>query len=175
MFQATFIGNLGADAKVTQQNGRDYVSFRIAHTDKFTKSDGTVVENTTWASCFMTGVTNVVQYLKKGTKVFVNGNARLDIYSSPKTKRMECGITININHIELCGGGNQGEVPRQLFDDNGVLIETSKYYWAKLEGKGGSVLRDKAMNEYIIDDNGFIKPLQQTAESVQPAEQVEHF
>ena len=175
MFQATFIGNLGADAKITQQNGRDYVSFRIAHTDKFTKADGTVVENTTWASCFMTGVTNIVQYLKKGTKVYVIGNARLDIYSSPKTKRMECGITININHIELCGGGNTDEVPRQLFDDNGIVIQTSKYYWASLEGKGGSILRDKAMKEYIVDDNGFIKPLESTAESVPTEAQGEVF
>ena len=163
MFQATFIGNLGADAKITQQNGRDYVSFRVAHTDKYTKADGTVIENTTWASCFMVGVSNVVPYLKRGVKVYVTGSARLDIYSSPKTKRMECSITINVNHLELCGGSND-IVPRQLFDEQGVLFNVDKYYWTCIQGKGGTVLRDKQMNEYILDDNGFIKPIQQASE-----------
>lgn len=164
MFQATFIGNLGSDAKVTKQNGRDYVSFRVAHTDKFTKSDGTVVENTTWASCFLIGIPNVVPYLKKGVKVYVCGNARLDIYSSPKTKRMECGITINVNHIELCGGTSD-EVPRQLFDDNGVVLNVSKHYWVNVQGKAGSILRNKAMQEFILDDNGFVKPLEKASGS----------
>ena len=56
-------------------------------------------------------------------------------------------------------------VPRQLFDEQGVLFNVDKYYWTCIQGKGGTVLRDKQMNEYILDDNGFIKPIQQATET----------
>ena len=164
MFKIQIIGNLGADASVVNSNGNEYVSFRVAHSEKFKKSDGTDIETTVWASCFMKGRQNVMEYLKKGTKVYIDGQGKLDIYSSPKTKRMECGITINVTSLELCGGGNFDDVPRQLVNDNGELINVTKHYWTPIQGKGGTTIRDKANNEYVLDDNGFVKPLQQVNE-----------
>ena len=105
-----------------------------------------------------------MEYLKKGTKVYVDGQGKLDIYSSPKTHRMECGITINVTSLELCGGGNFDDVPRQLVNDGGELINVTKHYWTPIQGKAGSTLRDKANNEYVLDNNGFVKPLQQVNE-----------
>ena len=77
---------------------------------------------------------------------------------------MECGITINVTSLELCGGGNFDDVPRQLVNDNGELINVTKHYWTPIQGKGGTTIRDKANNEYVLDDNGFVKPLQQVNE-----------
>ena len=60
MFKIQIIGNLGADASVINSNGNEYVSFRVAHSEKFKKSDGTDIETTVWASCFMEWIQNVM-------------------------------------------------------------------------------------------------------------------
>ena len=46
MFKIQIIGNLGADASVINSNGNEYVSFRVAHSEKFKKSDGSDIETT---------------------------------------------------------------------------------------------------------------------------------
>lgn len=174
MFTINVIGNLGADAKVQTTNGKEYISFRVAHSETFTKADGSTVENTIWISCFMTGRQKVVEYLKKGTKVFVSGNGKLDVYSSPKTHRMECGVTINVNQLELCGGGNFDDVPRQIFNDQGEIFDVTKHYWVNVQGHGSEILRDKQLREYILDDNGFVRPLVQANQEIQdPQQEVE--
>ena len=35
MIKLEIIGNLGADAEIKQYNGNKFVSFRVAHTDKW--------------------------------------------------------------------------------------------------------------------------------------------
>lgn len=104
MFRVEMIGNLGADAEIKVANGKKFVSFRIAHTEKWTdRSTGQIVSNTMWASCAINGDGGALtQYLKQGTKVFVRGSANLSVYSSPKSHQMEAGINISVWEIELC-------------------------------------------------------------------------
>lgn len=100
MMQLAIIGNLGADAERKSTNGRDYVTFRVAHSEKI--SDGS--ERTTWVSCFMPGnAGSLFDFLKKGTKVFVCGRMSVRVYSSPKTKAWEAGVEISVDRVELCG------------------------------------------------------------------------
>lgn len=103
------IGNLGADAQLQVHNGNKYVSFRIANTDAWTdKSTGEIKKSTQWVSCSMNGDGgNILQYLKKGTKIFVRGNAQIVVYSSPKTHQMEAGVNLFVREIELCGGSKE--------------------------------------------------------------------
>lgn len=106
MIRIEMIGNLGADAELKDNNGRKFVSFRVAHTDKW-KNAQTGQDNvsTVWASCAINGdAHNLLPYLKKGVKVFVRGSVQLNMYSSPKTHQMECGLNIAVWEIELCGG-----------------------------------------------------------------------
>ena len=94
------IGNLGADAERRETNGRTFVSFRVAHSEK--RND---VERTTWVSCVLNGDGGLLaQYLVKGTKVFVSGRVSLKTFSSPKTHQIEAGLDLNVDRIELCGG-----------------------------------------------------------------------
>lgn len=44
MLFATLIGNLGANAEVKTADGREFVSFRVAHNDSYKGADGTKVE-----------------------------------------------------------------------------------------------------------------------------------
>lgn len=106
MIRIEMIGNLGADAELKNNNGRKFVSFRVAHTDKWKNSQtGQDNVSTMWASCAINGdAHNLLPYLKKGVKVFVRGSVQLNMYSSPKTHQMECGLNIAVWEIELCGG-----------------------------------------------------------------------
>ena len=105
MFKVEVIGNLGADAVVKSENGRDWVQFNVAHTDKWKEENGTVHEQTQWISCFINGRdTKALPYLVKGKQVFVRGDARLRTYSSEQQRGVVAGISINVREFELIGG-----------------------------------------------------------------------
>lgn len=106
MIKVEIIGNLGADAQMQIYNGNKYVSFRIANTDAWTdKATGEIKKSTQWVSCTLNGDGGALTpYLKKGTKVFVRGNAQFVVFSSAKSHQMEVGVNLFVREIELCGG-----------------------------------------------------------------------
>ena len=106
MIKLEIIGNLGADAEIKQYNGNKFVSFRVAHTDKWVdQQTGVISTQTTWVSCSLNGDGGALTaYLKKGTKVFVRGTPNCVVYSSPMTHKMEAGINLFVREVELCGG-----------------------------------------------------------------------
>lgn len=105
MFKVEIIGNLGADAVLQNVNGKEFITFRVAHTDKYTnQTTGEVTEQTIWASCLMNGRQEALSpYLKKGQKVFCRGNGSLRVFSSEKYKTMVAGLDLRVNEIELVG------------------------------------------------------------------------
>lgn len=111
MIKLEIIGNLGADAEVKVYNGNKFVSFRVAHTDKWVdQNTGVISTQTTWVSCSMNGDGGgLTPYLKKGTKVFVRGTPNFVVYSSPKTHKMETGVNLFVREVELCGGHQEQE------------------------------------------------------------------
>ena len=111
MIKVEIIGNLGADAQLQEKNGNRFVSFRVANTDKWTdKSTGQIIESTQWISCTLNGDGGALTpYLKKGSKVFVRGNAQFVIFSSAKTHQMEVGVNLFVREIELCGGQKENQ------------------------------------------------------------------
>lgn len=118
MIKIEVIGNLGADAQLQMVNGNKFISFRVANTDAWTdKQTGEIKKSTQWISCTLNGDGGALtQYLKKGTKVFVRGNAQIVIFSSPKSHQMEAGVNLFVREIELCGGSkeeNQQQTPPQ--------------------------------------------------------------
>ena len=111
MIKLEVIGNLGADAEVKVYNGNKFVSFRVAHTDKWVdRQTGVISTQTTWVSCSLNGDGGgLTPYLKKGTKVFVRGTPNLVTYSSPTTHKIETGVNLFVRDIELCGGHQEQE------------------------------------------------------------------
>lgn len=111
MIKMEIIGNLGADAEVKVYNGNKFVSFRVAHTDKWVdQQTGVISTQTTWVSCSLNGDGGALTpYLKKGTKVFLRGTPNFVTYSSPKTHKMEAGVNLFVREIELCGGHQEQE------------------------------------------------------------------
>ena len=115
MIKIEVIGNLGADAQLQVVNGNKFVSFRVANTDSWTdKVTGEIRKTTQWISCSLNGDGgSLLAYLKKGTKVFVRGNANMVTYSSPKTHQIEVGVNLYVREIELCGGTKEENHPQQ--------------------------------------------------------------
>lgn len=150
MLQTTVIGYLGADAEVKNQNGKEFTTMRIAHTSKWTDSNGTVHEETIWVDCIMNGSSAVNEYLKKGQLVYVVGNTSLRVYSSAKDRCMKAGLTINVKNIELLGSKTD-DVPSVLYkEDGGEQVELRKFYHC---AKCARETTDPE-NVYLVDKKG---------------------
>ena len=174
MFKIEAIGNLGGDAEVKNDNGRKYVQFSVADTRKFTKEDGTTQEITNWISCFYRNVdSEVIKYLKKGTRVFVRGNGDLRLFSSAKERMMKAGASINVQEIELVGGSSD-EVPRQLAMSTGQVIDVKKAYFVEVQNipqeKRPKELFDKHGIAYDVNEYGFITTVHNEKPTKQPTE-----
>lgn len=128
MLQFQAIGNLGADAKVVNENGKQFVSFNVGHNDRWRGQDGVEHESTTWISCAMNGDGGrLLPYLKKGRLVFVEGKGSARVYSSEKARGMVAGLNIMVDRLELVGA-TPDEVPRQLFDNDGVVHQVVRFF-----------------------------------------------
>lgn len=134
MLKLEVIGNLGADAQMKNDNGHSYIHFRVAHTDKYQDiASGQMKESTTWVSCFYSGrADGILPYLVAGTKVFVRGHMTLQVYSSPKTHQMECGVTLRVTDLELCGGLSKND-RQQIEDARRILSHLESLGYDSLE------------------------------------------
>lgn len=160
MLQCTMIGNLGANAEIKTADGREFVTFRIAHNDSFKGADGVRKETSMWVDCTMnctTGRPAVLPYLTKGTTVCVVGNVSLRVYSSEKDRCMKAGLTIHVQKLELLGGSGD-TIPRRLYTSDGVMVDVNKYYHADTQE---AVLYDQRGNGYQVAEGGWILPTQQ--------------
>lgn len=109
MLHVSAIGHLGADAIVQVADGREFVTFRIAHTRRFKAADGQVTEHTQWIDCVMNGRPPVAPYLVKGQQVFVTGSADLRVYDSAKDHCKKAGLQVRCNVVELLGSARTNE------------------------------------------------------------------
>lgn len=99
MFKIEVIGNLGADAKVQSYNGSEFISFSVAHTEKRGEKDEAV-----WISC-TSQQKNLLQYLLKGTKVFVRGSGSIKTYKNDQGMTM-AALNLYASEVVLLGSKN---------------------------------------------------------------------
>lgn len=167
MLQLHLIGHLGADAEIKEANGRKFVSFRVAHTERFRDAAGNQKERTQWVSCALNGDGGeLFKYLLRGTQVFVSGDMSLGIASSQIQRSMVATCNLHVRNIELIGGSTNDNVPRQLADESGLLHNVFKFYtvsadeFAQMQVPAtGKTLFDTRGNPYVLDANGFITRL----------------
>ena len=155
------IGNLGADAEVKVINGSEFTTFKVADTNKWKNQEtGETKETTTWISCIKDGKSeNLLPYLKKGVKVYVEGRPQYRVYSSEKARAMVAGVDLSVHAIELVGGTSE-LVPRKLVNPtDGVLHDVQKIYWLPdYKAKQGTTYLGEKGGEYLVDKNGFVTP-----------------
>lgn len=175
----SLIGNLGADAKIVDNNGKPFISFNVADTDRWKDEGGNIHESTTWVQCTLNGgaaENKVFEYLKAGTKVFVMGRMRTRVYSSEKERRMVAGVNLYVMQVELVGGSSD-EVPRKLIDPKDATIHNVyKAYYIRQEelASMSKQLVDKAGQLYDVNEYGFIIPVQTGQNQAEQAPQSEN-
>lgn len=164
MLKVELIGNLGADADIKDVNGSKFVTFRVAHTSKYTDDGGQSHEKTTWVDVTMNDTeAKVIPFLKAGVKVFVRGNADLRVYSSPKDRCMKAGLRVSAFEIELCGGSTD-MVPRELIiPETGILVKVNKFYQtdldtSKFKKDETQQIIDKQGRYYTVIKGGWVAP-----------------
>ena len=85
MIRISVIGRLGQDATVNNVNEKTVINFSMAYSEKFKNQQGQDVDRTTWVSCaYWTDKTNVANYLKKGTLIYMEGKPEDDHLRHPR-------------------------------------------------------------------------------------------
>lgn len=117
MQQIQIIGNLGEDCQVREFNGRKFVAFRVACSEKVQSNEGPK-EVTTWYSCTFNKMdSGVLQYLVKGTKVFVQGRPKYQLYDSATFHCKMIDVSIFVDVVQLCGSRSEQAEPSQNQSD----------------------------------------------------------
>ena len=111
------IGNLGNDATVrTLDSGTNAISFNVAVTKKWTDKSGEKKESTTWVSCTQWKIkdqsTAVAQYLKKGTRVLVEGEPSARSYTD-NSGAAKASLDLRVDNVELLSQANTAPATNQ--------------------------------------------------------------
>lgn len=102
MLTINLIGNLGADTQIKESNGRKFLSFNVAHTEKFTQQ-GQVISRTQWVSVAMNHYSEkLIPYLVRGAKVYVYGKLNTNIWYD-RNKVANVSLNVMADNVELCG------------------------------------------------------------------------
>lgn len=112
MNRYSFIGHLGQDAKTTALSaGGNVIAFSVAVTEKWKDKDGNEKTDTTWVACSWFRRANdsvaIAQYLKKGTKVLVEGKPKARAYAD-KEQYAAASLDVTVQTVELHGSPTEG-------------------------------------------------------------------
>lgn len=112
MLVVELIGNIGNDAQVKDFNGKKYIAFNVAHSEKFKNQQGVETERTTWVSVLKPGESGIVQYLRKGTPVFVRGELGFKQFQD-SGHNWQVGVNCLAREIQLLPGGKRDQNTQQ--------------------------------------------------------------
>lgn len=103
MIKAEIIGNLGGDAVLKEFGGRTYVSLSVGVNKSVKDTSGNKIEKTVWISVLWSSDGgSLLQYLKKGTKIFVRGDLDVKEYTDAQGT-VRFSINVTARELELCG------------------------------------------------------------------------
>lgn len=92
MLQLSLIGTLGHDATEKTINGKNYLAYSVAVTEN---------KNTTWVDVMTRSEnSNLKAYLKKGAKVYLQGNISVSAYTN-KAGTSVASITLWSRDLEI--------------------------------------------------------------------------
>ena len=108
MLKLEILGNIGNDAQVKDFNGKKYIAFNVAHSEKFKNAQGIETERTTWVSVLYPGEGAIVNYLKKGTGVFVRGDMSVKMFQD-SGHNWQIGVNCLAREVQLLPGGKRDQ------------------------------------------------------------------
>jgi len=109
MYKTFLLGNIGKDCVVNTVNGKSVCNFSVAQTEKYKDAQGTQHEKTRWFDCALwRDNTSIAQYLKKGTKVLLEG--QIDVKQFQRQDGTQgVGMTLRVSNLTLLGGNKEGQ------------------------------------------------------------------
>ncbi len=123
------IGNLTRDPEVVQvREGIEVAKFSLAINDSYKKQTGETVDQTIYVDCeAWSGLAKVVsQYLKKGSKIYVEGTLKSDVWTDADSGKQRTKFKVRLVDMVMLdsrrdgdGGGFSGGAPKQnsSYDD----------------------------------------------------------
>lgn len=118
MLKTQIIGLLGADATLSEHNGFKVANFSVCHSEKYKDGNGVLVNKSVWVSVgWFLKSTTILQYLKKGTSVYIEGTPSVDTYRN-KDGQTVAQLRLRASMVQLLGGNkqennNQQQTPQQ--------------------------------------------------------------
>jgi single-strand DNA-binding protein len=108
MIRLQLIGHLGHDAVQRYVNGKTVLSFRVAHTERYTNREGILQEKTIWADCSYWEHEKVGPYLTTGTRVYVDGSPSAEVYVNAQGEQV-CTIRLRVLTLQLLSTRREAE------------------------------------------------------------------
>lgn len=100
-------GNVVKDAEVRAVNDKNVINFTVASNERFTDKEGNKRTIASYFNCSMwRDKTTVAQYIKKGTKVYVDGSPSAEYYETKGGEKMAL-MKIRVTDFELLGGNSK--------------------------------------------------------------------
>ena len=103
MVQIQIIGNIGADARITEVNANKIINFSVASNEKYKDQEGQTIEKTNWFNCGIfrkDGNLKIADYLTKGTKVFIQGKPTVKLWKD-NNGITQASISVMVDRVEL--------------------------------------------------------------------------
>lgn len=106
MLKVILNGALGADAEVREVGNQKAINFSVAVNKSYKNSEGTKVEKTDWISAVIWKKSDasikIADYLKKGTKVLIEGEPGVDSFIG-KDGKAAGHLTVIVREVDLVG------------------------------------------------------------------------
>ena len=105
------VGNLGKDPEVKYTpQGTAVAKFTLATNDRYKDKEGNWQDRTEWHNITAWARTAEIvgQYLKKGSKVYVEGSLRTHSWDDKQTGQKKYMTEINVNDLLLLSGRGEG-------------------------------------------------------------------
>lgn len=105
------VGNLGKDPEVKYTpQGTPVAKFTVATGDRFKDKDGNWQDRTEWhnVTAWSRTAEIVGEYLKKGSKVYIEGSLRTHSWEDKQTGQKKYMTEIVVNDLVLLGGRGEG-------------------------------------------------------------------
>ena len=112
MNRTQVIGNIGQDATVRNlESGQAAISFSVGASERWTDAQGVKQERTEWFNCTIWRKQDkvaIAQYLKKGTKVLVEGKVTARPWTN-QTGELKASLELRVDNFEFVGSAPKEE------------------------------------------------------------------
>ena len=101
MLKLDVIGALGADPVTRTANGREFITFNVAHNYRKVTEEGEITKDeTVWVACALNGSGGaLLPWLRKGTQVYVSGKPSFKTYK--KENQYFVDVQLSVDTLKL--------------------------------------------------------------------------